>query len=272
MLKSIILFSAPLSYARVAFFGDIMFSRGIKDEWVYDLEPCDLLSGFNSYFQEDMPKIANFENPATGESPLHFGHKTFNAPLRFMSCVKKTFDLVSLANNHMMDQEAEGLRLTIENFDRYKIAHIGVGSNLKEAWDYEIIGEFAVIAASFTCYNFDTDKMCSEIARIDNDSDYLKRTIERIKRHHPEKIITMYVHFGVEYDTYANILQIEYAHKVIDMGVEFVVGHHPHVAQEIEFYKGVPIFYSLGNAVFDQDWSTFTVEGLAIVAFTEFDE
>ncbi len=46
------------------------------------------------------------------------------------------------------------------------------------------------------------------------------------------------------------------------MGAEAVIGHHPHVVQDIELYKGVPIFYSLGNFIFDQYYSTEVQEGL----------
>jgi len=79
----------------------------------------------------------------------------------------------------------------------------------------------------------------------------LERAIQEIRENDPDKIITLYPHWGVEYDTFANLVQKDFARKAIDMGVELIIGHHPHVTQEIEFYEGVPIFYSLGNAVFD---------------------
>lgn len=183
-----------------------MFSRGIKKVWADQPDPCEVLSSFDAYFDPDLLKIANFENPATGSKAYHKGLTTFNAPTRFLPCLQETFDLVSLANNHMMDQELWGLKKTIENFDELKIPHVGVGKNLLEAWDYKVVGEFAILSASYTCYNSNYFKSCKEIARIDNDLSYLRNAIAKMQKSETDKIITMYVHWGVEYDTFANLV------------------------------------------------------------------
>ena len=57
-------------------------------------------------------------------------------------------------------------------------------------------------------------------------------------------------HWGNEYDYEADEYQRELAHKAIDMGADLIIGHHPHVVQEIEYYKGKAIVYSLGNFIF----------------------
>jgi poly-gamma-glutamate capsule biosynthesis protein CapA/YwtB (metallophosphatase superfamily) len=56
------------------------------------------------------------------------------------------------------------------------------------------------------------------------------------------------------------------------MGVDLIIGHHPHVVQDFEMFKGVPIFYSLGNAVFDQDWAVNTRIGIAPIISTKYNE
>ena len=74
----------------------------------------------------------------------------------------------------------------------------------------------------------------------------------------------VYPHWGVEYSSVHNYIQENLAHGWIDAGADLVVGAHPHVVQDIEIYKDVPIFYSLGNFVFDQMFSKETQEGLAV--------
>jgi poly-gamma-glutamate synthesis protein (capsule biosynthesis protein) len=72
------------------------------------------------------------------------------------------------------------------------------------------------------------------------------------------------MHWGTEYQHVNGRLQAEMAHKLIDAGADVIIGHHPHVIQGIEVYQGKPIFYSLGNFVFDQYFSEDTQRGLAI--------
>lgn len=81
-----------------------------------------------------------------------------------------------------------------------------------------------------------------------------------------------YIHWGDEYELVHNAAQEELAHYLVDMGVDAVVGHHPHVVQDIEMYKGVPIFYSLGNFIFDQYWEESVRTGLMVRITEESDE
>ena len=65
-------------------------------------------------------------------------------------------------------------------------------------------------------------------------------------------MIIAYMHFGNEYSNSPNENQEKIAHELIDYGADIVIGSHPHVTQGIEMYNGKPIFYSLGNFIFDQ--------------------
>jgi len=77
-------------------------------------------------------------------------------------------------------------------------------------------------------------------------------------------LVIVNVHWGVEYKHQHNKIQAEYGRAFIDAGADLVIGHHPHVVQGMEIYNGKPIFYSLGNFVFDQYFSSDTQEGLAV--------
>ena len=178
----------------------------------------------------------------------------FNTKEKYLPCIKETFDLVGMANNHMMDQEKSGLFSTLEALDRHGIPHVGAGRNKEDAWNFQIVENFAIFAVSFICVNEHYDLQCDEVAVLKK-TDLIQDTINRIKADHPEKIITIFPHWGKEYDPFALGLIKAKGHELIDMGVDLVVGSHPHVVQEFEFYKGRPIIYSLGNAVLDQKWS-----------------
>jgi len=58
-------------------------------------------------------------------------------------------------------------------------------------------------------------------------------------------------HWGVEFSDYPYPPDIEIAHSIIDAGASAIIGHHPHVVQGLEVYKGCPIFYSLGSFIYD---------------------
>ncbi len=77
------------------------------------------------------------------------------------------------------------------------------------------------------------------------------------------------MHFGEEYQIKANSSQKLFAHLAIDSGADLIVGHHPHVVQEVEHYKEGYIAYSLGNFVFDQGFSKGTMNGLLLKVVVE---
>ena len=74
----------------------------------------------------------------------------------------------------------------------------------------------------------------------------------QIGENNDSDLIIAYMHFGNEYSNSPNEDQVKIAHELIDYGADIVIGSHPHVTQGIEMYNGKPIFYSLGNFIFDQ--------------------
>ena len=76
-------------------------------------------------------------------------------------------------------------------------------------------------------------------------------------------LVMVSIHSGTEYTPFSNNKQISFARSAIDAGANLVFGHHPHVVQGYEHYKGKLIIYSLGNFIFDQAWSKETQQGLA---------
>jgi poly-gamma-glutamate synthesis protein (capsule biosynthesis protein) len=98
----------------------------------------------------------------------------------------------------------------------------------------------------------------------DHPLDMLKvyEAIKDAKQH--ARYVIVFMHWGVEYKNISNNAQRNLAHLLIDKGVDAVIGAHPHVVEEAEMYKNKPIFYSLGNFIFDQYFSKETQEGLSV--------
>lgn len=84
------------------------------------------------------------------------------------------------------------------------ITFVGIGDNLEEAWDYEVVDTLAVMGVSYTCYNDKNKKDCDTVARMSDDSKYMRNTIKKIKKENPELIITLMLHAGKEYDPWSN--------------------------------------------------------------------
>jgi hypothetical protein len=83
----------------------------------------------------------------------------------------------------------------------------------------------------------------------------------------PVKIVS--IHWGDEYSHYPSPEQIELAHRLVDHGACLVLGHHPHVVQGVESYRNAVIAYSLGNFIFDMDWSERTRSSILLKAEIE---
>ena len=77
-------------------------------------------------------------------------------------------------------------------------------------------------------------------------------------------VVVVAFHTGTEYEPLHNARQERIYHAIIDAGADLVVGTHPHVVQDVESYNGKWIVYSLGNFVFDQNWSDETRKGLML--------
>ena len=92
----------------------------------------------------------------------------------------------------------------------------------------------------------------------------IAKTIEQVKSSNPQAFLIVSIHWGEEYQLKNSISQQRLAHKMIDAGADLIIGHHPHVVQNIEIYKERLIFYSLGNFIFDQYFSKQTQQGLAV--------
>lgn len=151
---------------------------------------------------------------------------------------------VSLANNHINNYGQKGLNDTKKTLTEAKIDYTGDG-NL-------VVKEIHGVKIGLLGFNFVSSQPTSLDYKMINDS---KKLVN---------ILIVSVHWGEEYQENPNQLQKGIAVKLVENGADVVVGHHPHWVQSSEKVNGKPVYYSLGNFVFDQPWSEKTKEGLAV--------
>lgn len=282
---------------KVAFLavGDIMLSRNAAAAIQKAKDPSLPFRLLSPLFQSVNFSFGNLESPFTQKKPVVGGHSLiFGAPSDYIKgLVDYNFKILNLANNHALDQGETGIAYTEQWLDQHNIKHVGTGNNLNEAWTPAVVEQNGIkicfIGASYASINDSGKTTNNYVARIE-DLDHLKSSINIAKIQCNFVVVTM--HAGTEYTRTPNDAQIKFAHAAIDYGADMVIGAHPHWVQTIERYcPRVPpplplgedaamqraagegsatctnpkyIFYSLGNFIFDQEWSRETKEGLTL--------
>jgi len=189
--------------------------------------------------------FANLENPFVTDCPWRYDGLIFCADPRMAEGLNfVNINVVTLANNHSRNYGQKGLDETTKILGAKGISYTGL-NNL-------VIKEVKGTKFGFLGFEF-VDKQPAETDyKLVSDSD---KKVD---------ILIVGVHWGVEYKSTASAKQKEIAKKLVENGADVIAGHHPHWVQEMEYIDNKPVYYSLGNFVFDQMWSQKTREGLAI--------
>jgi poly-gamma-glutamate capsule biosynthesis protein CapA/YwtB (metallophosphatase superfamily) len=163
------------------------------------------------------------------------------------------FDIVSLANNHMFDCEKKGILSTMRFLGEQKIRFAGAGETSAVALRPAIfdVKNIRVGFLAFSSYPMDWIALDEDDPSVAfYDSVESTEAVRKLKR--KADVIVVSLHWGEEYWKKPNSSQVKVGHQLIDAGADLILGHHPHVLQEIEKYENGLIVYSLGNFVFDQ--------------------
>lgn len=161
------------------------------------------------------------------------------------------FNIVNIANNHILDLGQEGFNSTLDVLHQNEIEFIG-GKNGKHTTAKAII-ETKNISIGFLGYFGPTTRSLNDATINGIVEDEIVRDMENLKLQCDCIVVSL--HWGAENIFYPSPKQIELAHKLIDRGARIILGHHPHVIQGIEEYNDGLIAYSLGNFQFNPDLS-----------------
>ena len=249
----------------------------VEISFVGDVYP-DMMEGITAkslekqreYFKDSDIVLCNLESPIT-TSRSKTGGKSAEAvkakkdyilkshPSNAGYLTKSGVTAVSLANNHIMDYGDRGLQDTLYHLKKLNIAYCGAGNNIDEAESAVIIdvrgrkvaiagfSEIKPLGSAATAYY-------SGIATIQYppgkaDLQKIKSSMEKAAKEGAE-IFIVSIHWGKEHSGEIESYQRKFAKLLIDEGVDCVVGHHPHVLRDVEFYNDKTIAYSLGNYFF----------------------
>lgn len=236
----------------ILFVGDIMLDRSVRtkiDTYGFDY----LFEDVKSIFEGADLMVGNLEGSVTENPSVS---QVDNSKLRFTFATTTAFKLrelgfthVSLANNHALDFGEFGLDDTEHYLTNAGLYFFGSPFNERNLLSMPAVDDKKICLLGYhSLFNASTASIITELGKSDSFCDY---TI-------------LFAHWGEEYQDKPEEGTRELAHSFIDAGVDLIIGAHPHVIQPVEIYNGKAIFYSLGNFMFDQDFSTETRQGLAV--------
>lgn len=249
---------------RIVFVGDIMMDRGVRTNvHRHGNNDYGTLFEHTAYLYDSDIAFGNLEGPV-GTGGRRAGSKfSFRMDTASLTALRNAgFDIVSFANNHVGDYSRDAFMESLRHLQENNILYTGAGETYAQASAPTIstvrgtrvgflgvsdVGPNWLVATERTPgILLASDPRLSEIIAIAKSQ---------------TDILIVSFHWGMEYSP-ANARQEKLAHSAIDAGADIVLGHHPHVMQKVETYKNKPIFYSLGNFIFDQYFSLQTMRGM----------
>jgi poly-gamma-glutamate synthesis protein (capsule biosynthesis protein) len=223
----------------MTFGGDCTFGRGIDfayrgsfDEMYDRMGANYFFSGIEEFYNDDLTMV-NFEGTLTNATRAAVKTFVFKGPPEYaMILPAGSIDVVTIANNHSMDYYKQGFLDTIQNLSPY------VAVSGYERMPIVTVKGVNIGFASNVGWAFDASQ-----------KRFISDAVQNLKAAGADFVVFNY-HWGIEHTYHSAATQRAIAHYCIDQGADLVIGHHPHVVQETETYKGKQIAYSLGNLVF----------------------
>ena len=225
--------------------GDVMLGRTVMIEAEEKEDPIYPFRKVADKLREADLVFINLENPIIPDCPKNdSGFKFCADPKMVAGLTFAGVDVASLANNHSGNYGKEGINETVKILEENGILVTGLGDI--------VIKQYRNMSFGFLGFDFTVDLL--------NDADLELITSANEKA----DVVIVGVHWGVEYTDKPTRKQREWAKEMVDAGADVIIGHHPHWVQNSEIINGVPVYYSLGNFIFDQMWSEKTKKGLVV--------
>ncbi|MDR1202733.1 MAG: CapA family protein [Tannerellaceae bacterium] len=240
----------------ISFTGDILLDRGVREQ-IEKKSVGYLLEDVAPLFLSSDAVVVNLECPVTDTvTPINKWFIFRAEPEWLPALAANGITHAGLANNHSMDQGRKGLSATYRHLQEAGITPLGYGECQPDACSPLIISRKGMEVAIFSSvlvplenwvYLENQPGVCQATAET------LAAEIQALKETKPTCFAIAFLHWGTEYQQTPTLKQRRDAYLLIDAGADAIIGHHPHVIQKEEVYKEKPIFYSLGNFIFDQN-------------------
>jgi poly-gamma-glutamate synthesis protein (capsule biosynthesis protein) len=253
---------------QLAFVGDVLLGSTVGDvlrDKGYDYPYAHI----QPLIEDADIAAANLETPVTerGE-PAEKTYVYRSPPEALDSFAAAGFDLVTLANNHILDYGVTGLQDTLHHLDRLGLSRVGAGMDADEAYRPVMVEEKGIKMA-FLGFSLVVPEVSWKAGEdhpgVAETYDY-RKPVEAIQAAKQQAdLVVVFVHWGKEREERPEQRQVEMARRYIDAGADLVIGSHPHVLQSLEQYRGKWIAYSLGNFIFTTNnhpptWQTVVLQ------------
>ncbi len=229
--------------------GDVMLGRTVMTTSLDQGDPTYPFKKVADTLKSADITFVNLENPIVENCPRKTDGLVFCAyPGMVEGLLYAGIDVVTLANNHSKNYGESGLAET-----KKILRASGIDYTYNSLAVKEIDGiSFGFLGMEFVDKNI-TDEEIELVKALDKQVD----------------VLILGIHWGSEYQAIAGSRQREIAKKLVDAGADIVIGSHPHWVQDIQYLENqkkekVPVYFSLGNLVFDQMWSEQTKRGLVV--------
>ncbi|RAU99800.1 CapA family protein [Paenibacillus sp. YN15] len=237
----------------LAFTGDVIFAGNVETilktngyDYPYR-EIAELL-------QKPDFTIANLETPITIRGEQQQKQYTYRSSPDALPAFKEAgFDVVNLANNHILDYGQDGLLDTLKALDGAKLLHTGAGKNLEEAYRPVIVEKNGIKIAFLGFSHKVPDNSWKAGVNHPGTTQLYdpKQAIKTIQETNEQAdLVVVMAHWGEERAEKPLEEHRKMARSFIDAGADLIIGTHPHVLQGLETYQGKWIAYSLGNFLF----------------------
>jgi poly-gamma-glutamate capsule biosynthesis protein CapA/YwtB (metallophosphatase superfamily) len=239
-----------------------MFSRAVRRAILSAKDPALPFRKIAPFTSAADITFVNLETPFSDKGPYHDDGLIFHAAPEMIAGLQLGgVNVASTANNHSRDCAAHGVEYTVEWLRSHGILAVGSSRSAAETHAGVVVTSkgirFGFLAYTYDQNNGNWKDIDGRIALAD--PEVMAKDVHSLCKRADVVIVSM--HHGIEYMPKPSKEQIVFAHAAIDAGADLVIGHHPHVVQAAETYRGRQVFYSLGNFVFDQFQRAATQHG-----------
>jgi poly-gamma-glutamate synthesis protein (capsule biosynthesis protein) len=259
----------PQEELTLAAVGDLMLG-GRTEPFLRDFGPAYPFTEVMPFLGKADLVAGNLESPISTRGKAVENKKfTLRAgPVAAQALKSAGIRVVSLANNHTMDFGPLALQDTLAALGENGILYTGAGMDLDDARAPAIVRvrgrTLAFLSYSLT-FPLEFFASAKRPGTAPGYADFVKADIEKART--SADLVIVSFHWGAELMTAAKDYQVELGRKAIDWGADLVLGHHPHVLQELEVYKGRLIAYSLGNFVFGSESNRTNYSMILLLTF-----
>lgn len=267
---------APRSVVTISVGGDVMMDRRVGTRLAQTGDFAEPLRGLADRLAASDITVVNLESTLAELGPPTQGIESFVADPRIRSGLRLAgVDVVSLANNHSGDYGPQSLLRTIELLQRGGFAVFGAGADLRQA-DKPVVLVRDGVTVAFVGFNAIGETPpagpgrpgASSLSMPPRTGPLDQRRLDRITRQVADlaaraDVVVVVPHWGTQYTAVPEPEQSQVGQALLAAGADIVVGGHPHWVQAVERSRdGRLVVHSLGNLVFDMDFSIETMEGV----------